>query len=172
MSLSLHLLRRWRAPAPMLAAAATAGFALASLPAQAQHEERFHEGPRLEGRHEGPAFRGDIGRFHEHDWAVWHSGRWMHASHGGRLGWWWVAGGIWYFYPYPVYPYPDPYLPPDYLPPPAQPGVVPPPQTPANWYYCNSARGYYPYVTACPEGWQSVPPGAAVPPAGGAVPPR
>ena len=26
------------------------------------------------------------------------------------------------------------------------------------WYYCDSARGYYPYVKECPAGWQRVPP--------------
>jgi len=26
------------------------------------------------------------------------------------------------------------------------------------WYYCPSARGYYPYVSTCPEGWLTVVP--------------
>jgi hypothetical protein len=26
-----------------------------------------------------------------------------------------------------------------------------------NWYYCQSSAMYYPYTTACPEGWQAVP---------------
>jgi hypothetical protein len=26
------------------------------------------------------------------------------------------------------------------------------------WYWCESARGYYPYVKECPGGWQRVPP--------------
>lgn len=26
------------------------------------------------------------------------------------------------------------------------------------WYWCQSAKGYYPYVSACSEGWQRVPP--------------
>ncbi|WP_026224353.1 hypothetical protein [Methyloversatilis thermotolerans] len=29
------------------------------------------------------------------------------------------------------------------------------------WYFCPSSNGYYPYVRACPEGWQTV---AAQPP--------
>jgi hypothetical protein len=29
------------------------------------------------------------------------------------------------------------------------------------WYYCQSPKGYYPYVPACPSGWQKV---AATPP--------
>ena len=26
------------------------------------------------------------------------------------------------------------------------------------WYYCETSRGYYPYVKECPAGWQRVPP--------------
>jgi hypothetical protein len=33
---------------------------------------------------------------------------------------------------------------------------------PGNWYYCESAKGYYPYVPECREGWRTVP--AAPPP--------
>jgi hypothetical protein len=32
------------------------------------------------------------------------------------------------------------------------------------WYWCASARGYYPYVGACPEGWQRVAPQVPVVP--------
>lgn len=60
--------------------------------------------------------------------------------------------------------YPPPYYPPQVV-------VVPPPQPtvyieqapqPAAasgqqyWHYCKSAKGYYPYVRECPEGWQKV----------------
>ena len=31
-----------------------------------------------------------------------------------------------------------------------------------SWYYCESAKGYYPYVSECKEGWRPVP---ATPPA-------
>ena len=27
----------------------------------------------------------------------------------------------------------------------------------ANWYYCESAKAYYPYVAECKEGWRQVP---------------
>lgn len=131
-------------------ALAMAALGLAGVPALAQHEEHG----RTEGGHFAPTprgeFHGEIGRFHEHDWMVWHNGRWYHGDHGGRLGWWWIAGGIWYFYPYPIYPYPDPYLPPD-LPVPA----VPVPPVPNVWYYCGSAKAFYPYVATCPEGWKA-----------------
>ncbi len=36
--------------------------------------------------------------------------------------------------------------------------VQPPPQQPAYWYYCQSAKTYYPYVQQCPEGWLQVVP--------------
>jgi Family of unknown function (DUF6515) len=28
---------------------------------------------------------------------------------------------------------------------------------PGSWYYCESAKGYYPYVPECREGWRTVP---------------
>lgn len=33
---------------------------------------------------------------------------------------------------------------------------------PGAWYYCDSAKAYYPYIAACNEGWRTVP--AAPPP--------
>ena len=110
-------------------------------------------------------WHGDIRVFETHDAGRWHSGNWRHGWHGGRNGWWWVAGGAWYFYPQPVYPYPDPYQPPLVVVEqasapvqvvPAQPPVA---ARPAQqfWYYCDAARGYYPYVASCPGGWKTVP---------------
>jgi len=32
------------------------------------------------------------------------------------------------------------------------------PAQPVWWYWCESARGYYPYVKECPGGWRRVPP--------------
>lgn len=132
-----------------------------SFPALAQHREGFRGGGHWQGR--------EIHRFGERDLAIWRGGHWYHGRHVGRFGWWWLAAGVWYFYPARVYPYPDPYIPPvtviD-----EQPPVVVAPQTngpaPAQaqpqqatqfWYYCNSAKGYYPYVPSCPEGWKTVP---------------
>lgn len=54
---------------------------------------------------------------------------------------------------------------------PASPNTPPAPQAPAapvaqsnaTWYYCDSARAYYPYVATCREGWKAVP--ASPPPA-------
>ena len=40
---------------------------------------------------------------------------------------------------------------------PEPPAVTPGAQAPGVWYYCDSAKGYYPYVGKCPEGWKAVP---------------
>ena len=101
----------------------------------------------------GPAVErwghGDIRRFHEGDLGRWRGGHWFHGDHFGRLGWWWIVDGAWYSYPAAVYPYPDPYVPPTVV-----------TQEPASqyWYYCASVNAYYPYVSACPEGWKQVVP--------------
>ena len=140
--------------APALACAAVAiGIALPCAPAFADQHA---------GRPSGPHWRGDITRFHEHDWGVWRGGHWAHQRHDGRLGWWWVAGDTWYFYPSPVYPYPSPWEPPPTLlvaPPSA---VLPPPPTPY-WYLCEASNAYYPYVATCPGGWKQVPAVPTVP---------
>ncbi len=83
-------------------------------------------------------------------------------AHGGRARFgFYIGGPLWG----PAW-YPPPY----YYPP--QVVVVPPPERqvyieqaePAapvaqqSWYYCKSAKGYYPYVKECPEGWQRVQP--------------
>lgn len=125
------------------------GFGLAGLATSAMADEHDHFG----GPGPGPQWRpnGDIHHFHEHDMMVWRGGRWFHGPHGGRAGWWWIVGGVWYFYSAPVYPYPDPYTPPEVVAAPApapQPGPV--------WYYCRHPAGYYPYVQACRH-WQVVP---------------
>ena len=50
---------------------------------------------------------------------------------------------------------------------PQPPAITPGAQAPGAWYYCDSAKGYYPYVGQCPEGWKTVP--ASPPPP---APPR
>jgi hypothetical protein len=74
-------------------------------------------------------------------------GHWVHTWHDGRYGWWWAGPDYWYWYPAPIYY--------DYPPPPAYiapPGPAPQP----TWYYCDSAKGYYPYVRSCAGGWRAV----------------
>lgn len=46
--------------------------------------------------------------------------------------------------------------------PPAAEAAPPPPPAPqapqaASWYYCESSKAYYPYVSECKEGWKQVP---------------
>lgn len=87
---------------------------------------------------------------------VWRGGHWYHGHHDGRLGWWWVAGALWYLYPRPIYPYPAPYVPPEvFVAPPVRTAPTPPPD--AYWYYCEPRRAYYPYVRNCPVPWRVVP---------------
>jgi hypothetical protein len=68
-------------------------------------------------------------------------------------------GSSFYFYP-SYYAYPRYYAPPVYYAPPPAVYVEQPalPAVAGDWYYCGSARGYYPEVPACPEGWQRVAP--------------
>jgi len=114
--------------------------------------------------HGGYGWHGDIRHFGDRDFHRWRGGRWIHGHHDGYLGWWWVVGGLWYFYSDPVYPYPDPYVPPVVVE--QQPPVViqqapAPTAAPSGgtqyWYYCDPAGGYYPYVATCPSGWRKVP---------------
>jgi hypothetical protein len=94
--------------------------------------------------------------------------------HRGGAGWWGVGLGLglgWEagYFGSPYYPYADfyyPYVPStgivESVPQPTAPVEQPssPPAT-SNWYYCESAKAYYPYVRQCPEPWKIVP---AVPP--------
>ena len=127
------------------------------------HERDGGRGPARGEFRGSEHWRGDIGRFHERDAHHWAEGHWYHGRHEGRLGWWWVIGGLdaalWYSYATPIYPYPDPYTPATTIVvQPAEPVVVaPPPDAPAIWYFCRSSNTYYPYVSSCPEGWERVP---------------
>jgi len=46
---------------------------------------------------------------------------------------------------------------------PPQPATGAAPSVSATWYYCESSKTYYPYVSECKEGWRAVP---ATPPQG------
>src|SRR5207237_6873459 len=74
-------------------------------------------------------------------------------------------GGAPYYYANDVYYVQQPTGYEVVAPPEAAPQAPPPTaaQAPAVWYYCDSAKGYYPYVGQCPEGWKTVP---ASPPPG------
>jgi hypothetical protein len=100
-----------------------------------------------------------------------HGGHRGHHFHGGGRVFIGVGPAFWWGgYPYPYYYYPPPYY---YTPPPVvvqEPPVyvqqqvtptVPPPAPAAPesyWYYCSSARDYYPNVPTCSEAWIKVPP--------------
>jgi hypothetical protein len=100
------------------------------------------------------------------------------AHGGGGWGWGFATGAILgaelayphYYYPY-GYPYGGyyaPYYPPAVIvtqPPvaPATSYVAPSEEGVGYWYYCESSKSYYPYVSQCPEAWKKVP--AAPPPA-------
>lgn len=86
--------------------------------------------------------------------ARWSGGRWSQTCWGGRCGWWWATGGLWYFYAAPVYPYPLVVSPITY----AAPVYDPADETdlapqPAYSYYCDNPPGYYPAVPQCSTPW-------------------
>jgi mono/diheme cytochrome c family protein len=127
------------------------------LPPSARTTPRAHIPVRPEINVERPpfgrsgiTFRGrDFARLEPRDLSLWRSGRWLHEEHAGYLGWWWVLGDEWYFYPEPIYLYPTFIS--DYLIP------VPAPLSPQFWYYCDNPPGYYPDVQACYDAWQAIP---------------
>jgi hypothetical protein len=98
--------------------------------------------PRRFGSTNFPVPNGWRGNVRSFDSVRWQGGQWLHVSHVGRLGWWWVVGPDWYFYDAPVYPYPDIYTPPG--------------EGFGWWYWCDSSQEYYPYVTYCSVPWQRV----------------
>ena len=97
---------------------------------------------------------GDIHHFHDYDYGYWRGGFWSQGFHDGRMGWWWVVGPSWYYYPAPVYPYPDPYIPPGVVVEHAPSAVVS--AAPSYVYFCREPAGYYPYVAQCFRPWQRV----------------
>jgi hypothetical protein len=85
---------------------------------------------------------------------AWH-GR-GHVFIGVGPAWW---GYPYWWYPPPYYAYPPPPAvvqePPVYVQ--QQPPAPAYPAGQAEWYYCPSARQYYPNVPTCPEAWIRVP---------------
>lgn len=148
---------------------------LAAAPVAAQdhhdHDGGFHHsagwhggGGGFHGVHMGVHhFAGhDFAHFSIGDRAAWRGGHWWHGPWHGRTGWWWFAGGAWYFYDSPVYPYPgyvsDYYADDDYYDNDNTPDYGAP--SGYSWYYCQNPPGYYPYVQRCNTQWQAVPAGA------------
>lgn len=122
----------------------------------------------------GYAFHGrDVHYFGHGDMVRWRGGHWNNTCFGGRCGWWWPAGGMWYYYSAPVYPYPlmvsdytyyaEPAMAAPVAPAPAPMTVAP---APKRYFYCDDPAGYYPTVASCPSGFRE----AAPPPEATAVP--
>jgi hypothetical protein len=98
---------------------------------------------------------------------AWHHHPRVAVGVGVGFGPYWGWPGPYWAWPGPYY-YPAPY----YYPPTV---VIAQPPGPTQyveraaepqagyWYYCETSRGYYPYVKECPSGWKAVPP--APPPA-------
>ena len=131
----------------LLAAATFAAPAIANPPSGGHWS---HGGPHFTFAHR------DFQHFTPVERRSWTIGHWSHGWHRGHFGWWWFAGGLWYFYTAPIYPYPgyvsDYYADEDYGP--NYPGGP-------VWYYCANPPGYYPYVRTCSIPWRPVPAAAA-----------
>ena len=117
----------------------------------------------------------DFHHFGAHDWhhmndydrRMWRGGSWVQESFNGMYGWWWMVGGMRYFYPQPIYPYPTVVATTMFEGPgvavvPVATAPVTPAQmtyTPAQQqvrYYCPGV-GYAPQVQSCPGGWVTKP---------------
>ena len=127
-----------------------------------------HGGSGPQGQSHGAYdFHGhSINQFGGGDRARWTSGHWRHERHGDYDGWWWLAGGAWYFYPEPIYPYPDyvssetydeDYSDDDTSGDDTAGGNDQDQQPAPYWYYCEHPKGYYPYVRSCDGKWEPVP---------------
>ena len=80
---------------------------------------------------------------------------WGGPHYGSRSSLILDVGPLWWPGYWPYY-----YTPPVVAPPPATTTYVQPaPQDSSSyWYYCESPKGYYPYVKSCPGGWMQVVP--------------
>jgi hypothetical protein len=94
----------------------------------------------------GPVLKLSVG-----ERARWRVGRWWHGRRHGRVGWWWLTGGIWYWYPERVGVYPSE------ISTTAVYDYAPEGRSDDSWYYCNDPQGYYPYVQSCNSDWKPVP---------------
>ncbi|WP_244618281.1 hypothetical protein [Rhodoferax sediminis] len=166
-TVSLALSRRTcRKLAPLLTA-----LLVGAAWAQPAHDNRGTGGAHRDGAHERYAFHGrDVHRFDHGEQLRWSGGHWRNSCFGGRCGWWWFTGGLWYFYDQPVYPYPlvvsgiqyvDPAMAgpgPAVITAPPVPQPAPIAPAPQFWYYCDNPQGYFPDVQTCNTQFRQVEP--------------
>ena len=151
--------------------------------------------PEAHGRafaeHDHPVAERERYEFHHHDWhhfdpyerERWRAGRWINTCFDGLCGWWWLAGGVWHYYPQPIYPYPlivseqvyvepmvvVPSAPVMVVPAPAPvpvpvpvpapaPMVIAPSAAAQTRYYCDNPPGFYPAVQTCAGQFRPVAP--------------
>ncbi len=103
------------------------------------------------------------GRGHGHHGGHFHGGGRVFIGVGPAYWWGYPYAYPYYYYPPPYYYTPPPVVvqePPVYVQQQVTPTVPPaPPAAPESyWYYCPSARDYYPRVPTCSEAWIKVPP--------------
>jgi hypothetical protein len=150
-------------PAKTLAAAAAIAFGLMAV-ADSAFARRGGGGGHHGGGHRG----GHHGGHHHHGhfgfWGgFWGPGYWGGWGPGWGYGWgpgWGYWGGPAIAYTPVVTQEPRVWVERDLA------SATPPPAAPANtnpnaqqwWYWCVSAKNYYPYVASCAEGWQRVAP--------------
>lgn len=97
--------------------------------------------------------RGDWSHHRDDD-----GGHWQRGWHNGVFGWLWVVDSALLIYS-ATHPAPPPQPPVVIV---RSPSAMAAPPAPGYWYFCASSGMYYPYVSTCPEAWQTVP---ATPPA-------
>jgi hypothetical protein len=154
-------------PLKTLAAAAAIALGLTAVVDSASANGRggggYGGGYRGGGHYHGGHYHGSVRLWGGGFWGpYWGAGYWPGYWGGGYWGPGW--GG---YYGTPAYAYTpvvaqEPRLwvendPASATPPPAA-APNPNPNAQQWWYWCVSARSYYPYVSSCAEGWQRVPP--------------
>ena len=166
--------RRQETNVKILSAMLSATIAMLALALAPQAANAFgngggHSGGGGGGHSSGGAHSsGHVGGFSGHSSGAWGGHAWSgrpggwdgwhhHHFHDGvffDFGYWGPYGDPWWGWNYPYYYAPSypAYAVPDTT---AVPSAPPPPDY---WYYCPSAKAYYPYVPQCPVPWVPVRP--------------
>ena len=158
-------------PLKTLAAAAAVAFGLLAVTDSAFARRGSGGGHHGGGHHGGGSSRRRSSRWSSPPWSLWLLGRLLGPRLLGGLGsgfwgsgYWGPGWGYWggpaIAYTPVVTQEPRVWVESDLA------SATPPPAAPANtnpnaqqwWYWCVSAKNYYPYVASCAEGWQRVAP--------------